>query len=234
MKRCLVLLSGGQDSVTCLGLALKEYDHVTAIAFDYGQRHKVELDGARLICVAFGIHLEVMGIPALAQINDSALLDTTRDVTEPHPSNADLPASFVPNRNAMFLTIAHAYAQKIGAYTVIAGMCQTDYSGYPDCRESFVKQLRDALNQGYLTTIEFETPLMHLDKAATFQLADDIGFLDQVLELSHTCYLGDRTEMHDWGYGCGECPACILRRNGYEAFRANQQGAIDPDEAQVY
>ncbi len=233
MNKVLVLLSGGQDSITCLGLALKYFDHVTAIGMDYGQRHKIELESAADLCNDFGIHYELMKIPSLTQINDSALLDADRAISAPHPSNLLLPASFVPNRNALFLTLAHAYAQKIKADTIMAGMCQTDYSGYPDCRRDFIDLLEMTLNSGAMTTIRFETPLMFLTKAETFQLAKEVGFLTTVIEDSHTCYIGDRTELHEWGYGCGECPACKLRKNGYEAFRAKEQRVSTEKETSV-
>ena len=153
-------------------------------------------------------------------LNDSALLANNGDsVNEQHKSNADLPASFVPGRNALFLTIAHAYAQKHGALNIVGGMCQTDYSGYPDCRAEFITSLENALNLGYETSISIQAPLMYLDKVATFALADIHGVLDVVLEHSHTCYNGDRSIRHEWGYGCGECPACKLRAKGWERYK---------------
>lgn len=158
----------------------------------------------------------------LSALGDSALINDTEhtDVSAPHHANAALPASFVPNRNALFLTTAHAYAQKVGAEVLYTGVCQTDYSGYPDCREEFVNMLAETLNVGYLTNIVIETPLMYLTKADTFKLAEDFGFLQTVIEDSHTCYNGDRSKMHSWGRGCGECPACKLRAKGYEEFIA--------------
>lgn len=219
-RTAVVVLSGGQDSVTCLGLALQEYDRVYALGFNYSQKHEVELEQAALICTKHGVSFIQMHIPMLAALGDSALIQGTKykDVTEAHHANPDLPASFVPNRNALFLTTAHAYAQKVGAEVIITGVCQTDYSGYPDCRERFITHLETALNIGYLTNIEISTPLMHLTKAETFKLAEDIGFLDDVIKYSHTCYNGDRSKMHAWGAGCGKCPACELRAKGYEEF----------------
>jgi len=215
-------LSGGQDSVTCLGLALKEYDKVYCISFDYGQKHSIELTQAQLICDMVKVPLVIMTIPALAQLGDSALIGTDGDVTEAHPFNKDLPASFVPNRNALFLTTAHAYAQQVGAGTIITGVCETDYSGYPDCREIFIEHLQATLNIGYLTNINIRTPLMHLTKAQTFALADEVGFLDTVIDHSHTCYNGKRDVKWMWGRGCGKCPACELRAKGWLEFLENK------------
>lgn len=220
----VVVLSGGQDSTTCLGLALKYYDNVTAVAFSYGQKHAVELHCASMICRKFGVPLEVFEIPALRALGNSALVAGSEqtDVNEQHAQNSNLPASFVPNRNALFLTTAHALAQKVGARIVMTGVCETDYSGYPDCRLKFVRQLRDALNVGYETDIEFHTPLMHLNKAQTFEMAEKVGILETVINDTHTCYNGDHSTKHDWGFGCGECPACNLRQAGYEVYTENK------------
>jgi len=217
VNTALVVLSGGQDSVTCLGIALKRFEKVYTIGFSYGQKHKIELEQARKICDRLCLPFQLMEIPALEELADSALT-TDGDVTKPHHRNSALPASFVPNRNALFLTIAHAYAQKIGAEFIYTGVCQTDYSGYPDCRFDFIRRLQVTLNIGYQTSIKILTPLMYLTKAATFSLAEDAGVLDVVLELSHTCYNGNREDSHAWGYGCGECPACVLRAKGYTEY----------------
>lgn len=218
-KNCaLVVLSGGQDSVTCLGYALKNYEMVYAISFNYGQRHKVELTCASEICVDHSVPFKVVDVRFLGEMVTSALTGEG-SVNEKHVRDDSLPASFVPNRNALFLTIAHAYAQEIGASAVITGVCQTDYSGYPDCREKFIRALQTSLNIGYNTCIEIVTPLMHLTKAETFQLAKDVDFLDVVIKDSHTCYEGDHDTVHEWGLGCGECPACALRAKGYEEFK---------------
>ena len=220
----VVVLSGGQDSTTCLGLALKLYDHVTAVAFSYGQKHAVELQCASRICRKFGVPLHVFEIPALRSLGNSALVSGSEqtDVNEQHSQNANLPASFVPNRNALFLTTAHALAQKVGAHFVMTGVCETDYSGYPDCRQGFVNRLQSALNVGYETDIEFVTPLMHLTKAETFELAEKVGILETVIKDTHTCYNGDHSTSHDWGYGCGQCPACNLREAGYKEYASNK------------
>lgn len=221
MKNYVVVLSGGQDSVTCLGVALREAANdgskLFAIGFHYGQKHDVELAQAQKICERFDVPFTVHSIPSLSSFADSALT-TNGDVTKAHHRNASLPASFVPNRNALFLTIAHAYAQKVGAEFVVTGVCQTDYSGYPDCRVEFIWKLQDALNVGYKTNIQLVTPLMYLTKAETFTLAKEVGFLDTVINDSHTCYNGDQSTRHDWGYGCGKCPACELRAKGYAEY----------------
>ncbi|AIM40615.1 7-cyano-7-deazaguanine synthase [Vibrio phage VpKK5] len=211
----VVVLSGGQDSVTCLGLALRCFEKVYAVGFEYGQKHSVELEQAKKICDAHSVPFELFGIPALAELNDSALIGEGGDVNQPHHRKPELPASFVPNRNALFLTIAHAYAQKVEADALVTGVCQTDYSGYPDCRLQFIQQLEMALNIGYNCNIKIMTPLMHLNKAQTFALAEECNFLDVVINESHTCYNGDRTTLREWGAGCGECPACKLREAGY-------------------
>ncbi len=222
----LVVLSGGQDSATCLGLALSQAPgRVHAITFSYGQRHACELAAARALCMKHHVPQKVVGLDFVPQLVTSALTGPG-DVCAEHPEKAWLPASFVPGRNALFLTLAHAYAQTIGADQIITGVCQTDYSGYPDCRDLFVRKLESALNTGYDTNITISTPLMHVNKAGTFALAADCGFLLDVLLLSHTCYNGDHSTFHEWGYGCGHCPACKLRRDGWMAF-----AELNPDVA---
>ncbi|PZQ87286.1 MAG: 7-cyano-7-deazaguanine synthase QueC [Leifsonia xyli] len=221
-KSAVVVLSGGQDSVTCLGLALRNFETVHAIGFSYGQKHEVEIHCAAQICAEHDVPFAVFEIPALQSIGNSALIRGTEqtDVSAQHAQNSKLPASFVPNRNALFLTTAHAYAQKVGADCLITGVCETDYSGYPDCRDIFIRSLEETLNLGYETNIKIYTPLMWLNKAETFALAKAVDFLMVVLEDSHTCYNGDHNTNFVWGYGCGECPACKLRAAGFEAFVA--------------
>jgi len=230
-KIAVVVLSGGQDSVTCLGVALKGFEKVYAIGFRYGQKHAVELAQAEVICAKHNVPFVIHEIPSLSLLADSALT-TAGDVNQLHHRDTSLPASFVPNRNALFLTIAHAFAQKVGADTIVTGVCQTDYSGYPDCRQLFIESLEEALNVGYNTSIRIETPLMYLNKAETFLLAEHAGFMEDVLELSHTCYNGDRTHRHDWGYGCGECPACKLRAVGYKSYVEELEGKFYDGELQ--
>ena len=218
MKRALVVFSGGQDSTTCLGWAKSRFDYVESITFDYGQKHRVEIAQAAKIAKALHVKNTLLSLDAFSQLNDSALIDGSLDISSSHRTHTNLPSSFVPNRNAIFFTLAHAFAQKQGIEHIIIGVNQTDYSGYPDCREPFVKALEIALNLGSEANITFHFPLMNLTKAETFQLSKDEGVLDLVINESHTCYNGDHTHKHAWGYGCGECPACLLRKIGWEAY----------------
>lgn len=217
MKKAVVVFSGGQDSTTCLGWALKNFDEVEAITFNYGQKHSIELEQAKSICEKHGVNQTLIDISFLNTLVDSALT-SNGDVNKTHPRLKYLPASFVPNRNALFLTLAHAYAQKIGAETLVTGVCETDFSGYPDCRNIFIESLQESLHLASDVLIKIETPLMYLDKADTFKMADDIGILNDVINLSHTCYNGDHKTKNEWGYGCGECPACQVRKRGYEEY----------------
>lgn len=218
MKRALVVFSGGQDSTTCLGWAKNRFDYVESITFDYGQKHRVEIAQAGKIAEALQVKNTLLSLDAFSQLNDSALIDSTQDIGAHHRTHTNLPASFVPNRNAIFFTLAHAFAQKQGIEHIIIGVNQTDYSGYPDCREPFVKALELALNLGSEANITFHYPLMHLTKAETFELSEQEGVLELVINESHTCYNGDHQHKHTWGYGCGECPACVLRKQGWEAY----------------
>ena len=213
----VVLFSGGQDSVTLLGWALNRFDKVVAVSFDYGQRHKVELEAGERICKAMNVERHVFRTDILTQLGDSALVGTG-DVKADHRHKKGLPASYVPNRNAFMITTAHALAQKIGAEHLVSGVCQTDYSGYPDCRADFISKMEAALNEGSESSIMINTPLMYLDKAQTFSLAETEGMLDFVIEDSVTCYEGDIKVEHEWGRGCGTCPSCTLRKDGYERF----------------
>jgi len=218
----VVVLSGGQDSVTCLGLALARHEKVSAVSFRYGQKHATELRQAAIIADRFNVPHAIIDLDFFGRMVTSALV-SNGDTTQPHSYKPGLPASFVPNRNALFLTLAHAVAQEVGASSIYTGVCQTDYSGYPDCREEFVQALEAALNIGYQTSIKIITPMMHLDKAATFAMADQLGMLEIVLEDSHTCYNGDREHRHAWGYGCGKCPACEIRAAGWARFVAARE-----------
>jgi len=219
MSRALVVFSGGQDSTTCLAWAKNRFDEVETITFDYGQKHRVEIEQARKIAEALHVKNTLLSLDAFSQLNDSALIDGSQDIGAQHSVHTNLPASFVPNRNAIFFTLAHAFAQKQGIEHIIIGVNQTDYSGYPDCREPFVKALELALNLGSEANIAFHYPLMHLTKAETFALSKVEGVLDLVIDESHTCYNGVHTHKHAWGYGCGECPACVLRKQGFEAYQ---------------
>lgn len=213
--KALVILSGGQDSTTCLYWALAKYDAVEAITFVYGQKHAVELECANAICMKEKIKHKVVYLDFMPDLVTSALT-SNGNVNEMNEKG--LPASFVPNRNAIFITLAHSYAQKIGAAALVTGVCQTDYSGYPDCRATFVDKLEETLNIGSASNIRIEFPLMYITKAQTFKMAADLGVLDKVLHLSHTCYNGDHEHLHPWGYGCGECPACELRAKGFDEY----------------
>jgi 7-cyano-7-deazaguanine synthase len=223
----LVLFSGGQDSTTCLAWALANFDHVETVGFDYGQRHRIELDVRapvrRALRERFPAWTGRLGedhtidLTVLGAISDTAL---TRGVEIELGANG-LPSTFVPGRNLVFLTFAAALAYRRGHRHIIAGVCETDYSGYPDCRDDTIKALQIALNLGMERRFILHTPLMWIDKAATWRLAHDLGgpaLVDLILEDTHTCYLGERGERHPWGYGCGTCPACVLRAKGYEAF----------------
>ncbi len=218
MSRALVVFSGGQDSTTCLGWAKNRFNYVETITFDYGQKHRVEIAQAGKIASLLGVKNTLLSLDAFTQLNDSALIDGTQDIGAHHRTHTNLPASFVPNRNAIFFTLAHAFAQKQDINHIIIGVNQTDYSGYPDCREPFVKALEVALNLGSEADITFHYPLMHLTKAETFKLSQEEGVLELVLNESHTCYNGDHGHKHAWGYGCGECPACVLRKIGWETY----------------
>ena len=220
MSSALVVFSGGQDSTTCLAWAKNRYDHVETITFDYHQKHSIEIEQAKKISKILNVSNYVITIDIFAQLGDSALLDINKDqdINATHHSKPNLPASFVPNRNAMFFAIAHAYAQKQGLEHIITGINQTDYSGYPDCRETFVKALEHSLNIGSESNISFHYPLINLTKAETFALAREEGILNLIIDESHTCYNGDRSIKREWGYGCGECPACSLRKEGWNSF----------------
>lgn len=214
-RKAVVILSGGQDSMTCLFWALKQYDKVEAISFHYGQSHSVELEQARKIGRRVGIPHYFIDLSFMDTINESALINGG-DVNAKNAKG--LPASFVPNRNAMFIVLAHTLAQKLGAEALVTGVCQTDYSGYPDCRRDFIDKIELALNMGSDSRIHIDTPLMYINKAQTFAMAADLGRLQDVVEMSHTCYKGDRSKLHAWGFGCGKCPACVLRKNGYNEY----------------
>jgi len=227
LDTALVLFSGGQDSTVCLAWALERFARIETIGFDYGQRHAIELavrgpirDGMAKLRPEWASRLgndHVIKLDALAAISDSAL---TRDMAIEMGAHG-LPTTFVPGRNLIFFTFAGALAYRRGARHLVAGMCETDYSGYPDCRDDAVKAMQVALGLGMDRRFVLHTPLMWIDKAGTFAVAETIGgrpMLDLVIEATHSCYLGDRTHRHDWGYGCGSCPACKLRADGFARF----------------
>ncbi len=226
----LVLFSGGQDSTTCLAWALARYARVETIGFDYGQRHVIELtvrptllQKMRTLAPDWNARLgedHMIDLSLLSTISDTAL---TRDVEIAMQDNG-LPNTFVPGRNLLFMTVAATVAYRRGLDVLVGGMCETDFSGYPDCRDDTMKALQVALNLGMATRLKVETPLMWIDKASTWRLAQDLGgqaLVDLIRSDTHTCYLGERGALHDWGYGCGSCPACELRARGYRQFVGN-------------
>jgi 7-cyano-7-deazaguanine synthase len=223
----LVLFSGGQDSTTCLAWALSRFDHVETVGFDYRQRHRIELDCRPTTLEAlkrnFPIWADRLGddrvvdLGVIAEISETAL---TKDL-EIQFQAGGLPNTFVPGRNILFLTIAGAIAYRKGLKHLVGGMCETDYSGYPDCRDDTLKALQATLNLGMESRLVIDTPLMWLDKAATWALAHELGgdpLVDLIRFETHSCYRGEREQLHEWGYGCGECPACELRKAGYETY----------------
>jgi 7-cyano-7-deazaguanine synthase len=226
-RTALVLFSGGQDSTTCLAWALTRFAHVETLAFDYGQRHRIELD-CRLTVLAqlreqFPDWAERLGadhlldLSLLAQISDTALT-TEREI---ELQDNGLPNTFVPGRNLLFLGMAATLAYRRSASVLVGGMCETDYSGYPDCRDNTLKALQVAFSLGLDAPMTIETPLMFLTKAQTWTLAEDLGgatLVELVTEHTHTCYLGERGQRHAWGHGCGHCPACELRHAGHAAW----------------
>jgi len=218
-EKAVVIFSGGQDSTTCLCWANNRYE-TTAITFDYGQSHKVEVLQSKEICRLLKIPQTIINLSFLHEIAESALLNGG-DVSKTNEKG--LPSSFVPNRNQLFITLAHSLAQKIGAKILVTGVCETDYSGYPDCRREYIEAISSATNLGSHSDIRIITPLMDLNKAETFLLAEKESCLDLVLEQSHTCYLGDRTTRNEWGYGCGDCPACKLRKKGWEDYMTQKE-----------
>lgn len=217
-KKALVLFSGGQDSTTCLFWAKANFVEVEALGFDYGQKHAVELAQARKIADLAAVPYTLMDIRGTMQ--GSALTEHDKDVSASHDINPNLPASFQPARNAVFLTLAAGSAYTNGISDLVIGACETDYSGYPDCRREFIDAMQTALSLGLDTDIRIHTPLMYLTKAETWKLAADLGCLEIVRTESHTDYNGDRTTLNDWGYGKLDNPASILRAKGYEEAKA--------------
>jgi 7-cyano-7-deazaguanine synthase len=239
----LVLFSGGQDSTTCLAQALSKYQRVETIAFDYRQRHRVELD-ARLQVLAeirrqFPLWADKLGqdhlldLAVLGEVSDTSL---TRD-TAFKMEHSGLPNTFVPGRNLLFLTLAAAVAYRRDLQVIVTGVCETDFSGYPDCRDDTMKAMQLALSLGMDKRFLIDTPLMWIDKAATWAMARELGgksgtpgggqlLVDLIVEHTHTCYLGDREHRHAWGYGCAACPACELRARGFERFRASSDSSL--------
>ena len=229
-KKALVLFSGGQDSATCLAWALERYEQVETIGFDYGQRHRIELAcratvraGLAALKPEWGERLgedHLLDLSLLGQVSDTAL--TSERAIELQANG--LPNTFVPGRNLLFLGFAATVAYRRGASVLVGGMCETDFSGYPDCRDNTLKAMQVALSLGLAAPMTIETPLMWIDKADTWSMAHRLGgqaLVDLIVEETHTCYLGDRTQRHAWGYGCGNCPACELRARGWEGYVAS-------------
>ena len=228
-NRALVLFSGGQDSTTCLAWALSRYAQVETIGFDYGQRHAIELRMrpqllSKIVTIdpAWAPRLgedHLIDLSLLGKISDTAL---TRDVDIALRKDG-LPNTFVPGRNLLFMMVAATVAYRRGLDVLVGGMCETDFSGYPDCRDDSMKALQVALNLGMATSLKLETPLMWIDKAQTWSMAQALGgaaLVELIRADTHTCYLGERGVLHEWGHGCGICPACALRARGYAAFVA--------------
>jgi len=236
-RAALVLFSGGQDSTTCLADALARFERVETVGFDYGQRHRVELAQRSVVLRALRARFpawrarlgedHVLDAGVVGQVSECAL---TRDVAFGMQAGG-LPNTFVPGRNLLFLVLAGALAYRRGLGVLVAGVCETDYSGYPDCRDDTMKAMQVALSLGMDRRVVIDTPLMWIDKAATWQMAHDLGqradpdgggdaLVELIAEHTHTCYEGDRRQRHAWGYGCGQCAACALRAAGWARWRA--------------
>ena len=233
-KKALVLFSGGQDSTTCLAWALNHYDTVETIGFHYGQRHAIELDvrpkileKLRQLATGWLGKLGPDHLYDLSLIGDISETAMTADM-EIHMLENGLPNTFVPGRNLMFLTVAAMLAYRRSLNVLVGGMCETDFSGYPDCRDDAIKALQVALNIGMDTRLNLVTPLMWKNKKETWQLAFDLGgqpLVDLIVQETHTCYIGTHDELHEWGYGCGQCPACLLRKRGFAQYCAEKQAS---------
>ncbi len=230
MPKALILFSGGQDSTTCLAWALERFDHVETVGFTYGQRHLIEMDcrptvlrGMRALTPLWDSRLgedHVIDLSVLGQISDTAL---TSEAAITYSAEG-LPNTFVPGRNLIFLTFAAALAYRRGITDIVGGMCETDYSGYPDCRDATITALNQAINLGMARSFTLHTPLMWIDKAATWRLAAELGgqpLVDLIIADTHSCYLGERGIHHASGHGCGTCPACSLRAAGHQRFVAD-------------
>ena len=239
-RTALVLFSGGQDSTTCLAQALTQFERVETLGFDYGQRHQVEMQVRHQVREALVAAFpawaprlgadHVLSLDVLKQIGGSSLTDEVAFAMQ----EDGLPNTFVPGRNLLFLTLAGALAYRRGLTVLVTGVCETDYSGYPDCRDDTMKAQQLALNLGLAQRLRIDTPLMWLTKAQTWQLAHDLGgpaLVELIRTETHTCYQGERSHLHDWGYGCGQCPACELRAKGWWEWQQSQQSQ-QPHERQ--
>ncbi len=226
-KRALVMFSGGQDSATCLAWSLAKYTFIETVGFTYHQKHSVELECRGKVLKKIGsiksnwagklAKDHVIDLSIISELGESAL---TRDIEIKMMENG-LPSTFVPGRNLFFFLAAGVLMFRRGMSILVGGMCQTDFSGYPDCRDKTIKAMENALNMGLEKNLVIETPLMWIDKSATWKMAKDLGgqeLVDLIVEETHTCYRGDRSQKYEWGYGCDNCPACELRKNGYLKF----------------
>jgi 7-cyano-7-deazaguanine synthase len=225
----VVLLSGGQDSTTCLAWASREFggDRLWPLSFYYGQRHEVELDAARRIAQEFGLTLRhhFMSAVQLQTLGGAALTDTSVEVNTDargsgnvYAEKHNLPSTFVPGRNLLFFTLAAAYGAKLGSQDLVTGICESDRAGYPDCRAEFAYAAQKAIGLALDESWVIHAPLLTRDKASTWRLAHELGIENIIVDMTHTCYNGDRSEKHVWGFGCGQCGACVERRRGYEEF----------------
>lgn len=221
--KAVVIFSGGQDSTVCLASAIKTFgeEEVVALTFRYGQKHsRAEIEAATLIAGLLGVKHEVVNLTEISSTLESDLIGKG-NLDKNAKNEKGLPTSFVPNRNQLFYTLAHAYAQKVGATYLYIGANQVDYSGYPDCREKFLIGLEALTNAGSQSNIILMMPLIKLSKAEIFKMAEILGCLDLVLQMSHTCYMGN-TSKNEWGQGCGECNACLIRKKGYKEYKDAQ------------
>lgn len=211
-KKALVVFSGGQDSTTCLYWAKKQFQEVYAICFEYGQKHRKETEIARKIAQLAGVEFELLNVPLVGSLGKNSLTDTSIEMDREKPDADHYPNTFVPGRNLFFLSIAAVYAHERGIDNIVTGVSQTDFSGYPDCRDTFIRSLNVTLNLALDTQLVIHTPLMWLDKSQTWELADELGVFNIVREQTLTCYNGIPAD------GCGECPACKLRKKGLETY----------------
>lgn len=218
--KSVIIFSGGQDSTTCLIRSLKQDEQTVALTFDYGQKNKVEIECAKEICKTLGVKQEILDVSGIFHfISCTPYLEKSGVLGGRSKFDDSLPATWVPNRNALFITLAYSYALKIGFDKVVTGVNSVDYSGYPDCRPAFIDSIRLMLKLSVPAgNVEVETPLIGLSKAEIWRMAYDLGGLDIIKQLTHTCYNGDHTTKNDWGYGCGECDSCKIRKASYEEF----------------
>jgi len=214
--KALVVFSGGQDSTTCLLWALRKFKSVEALNFNYGQRHSIERDCAKKIAAKLQVPYHEVDLSFVKDLSPNALTSNEKISLEGGFKN--LPSTFVIGRNALFLTVATSWGLARGIEDYVFGACQVDYSGYPDCRQPFIDSQTQTLSLATNSNLKIHTPLMNLSKAEIFKLAHELQGLDLVLEETHTCYLGERSVRHEWGYGCGSCPACVLRKKGFEVY----------------